>query len=87
MAKDTGAQVKEAYFPLECVPGEFKFQVVLKFVWQNDENILYYKNDIKQCQQSKRCDGDGHVQGLMLLARNPLRGEFNYDEDGIDADF
>ena len=47
VARDTGAQVKEAYFPLECVPGDFRFQVVLKFAWQNEQNILYYKNDLK----------------------------------------
>ena len=33
VVKDTGAQVKEAYFPLECVEGDFKFQIVIKFVW------------------------------------------------------
>ena len=32
VVKETGQRVKEAYFPLECVPGQFKFQLVIKFV-------------------------------------------------------
>ena len=48
MVIETGQRVKEAYFPLECVAGEFKFQVVIKFVAGSEpySNMLYYKCDL-----------------------------------------
>lgn len=89
MVKESGDKVKEAYFPLENVPGDFKFQVIIKYIWnsQSSSNFLYYKSSFMDEFKLARHKGHEHEEGLAILAVEPFYGMFDFNTDLFDATF